>query len=303
MALRANPRACKPSWSRSTGIVSTPSNPARQPCRSIRRRSSGRSSTRATSRRSIETSISGVGSAGRPGSRRSSSASIQETTGSAAPRTGTRSARQRRSRSSRSSRARRRIRSSRACHEEASSGRCSSAQSRRTTTSIRVGRAGSTWPRRTEPSRKTTRSAADPAVSSTFAPPWTRRRGLESRIRIEPKRAIPMRSPPARTPASGRISLRLDRIVPGRRCVMARIRWISENEARGELAEAYASWKARNPGRSEIPGILKCFSLRPDFFRDVVGFSDRLHFSEGHLTRRQKEMIATFVSALNQCPY
>ncbi|WP_158633599.1 carboxymuconolactone decarboxylase family protein [Tautonia sociabilis] len=84
---------------------------------------------------------------------------------------------------------------------------------------------------------------------------------------------------------------------------MARIRWISENEARGELAEAYASWKARNPGRSEIPGILKCFSLRPDFFRDVVGFSDRLHFSEGHLTRRQKEMIATFVSALNQCPY
>ncbi|MEW4566426.1 carboxymuconolactone decarboxylase family protein [Tautonia sp. JC769] len=48
---------------------------------------------------------------------------------------------------------------------------------------------------------------------------------------------------------------------------------------------------------------MKCFSLRPDFFRDVVAFSDRLHFSEGHLTRRIKEMIATYVSALNQCPY
>ena len=31
--------------------------------------------------------------------------------------------------------------------------------------------------------------------------------------------------------------------------------------------------------------------------------ADRLHFSEGHLTRRQKEMIATYVSALNQCLY
>lgn len=84
---------------------------------------------------------------------------------------------------------------------------------------------------------------------------------------------------------------------------MARIRWVEEREATGELASAYAEWLAKNPGRPAIPGILKCMSLRPDFFRDVVGFSDRVHFSEGHLTRRQKEMIATYVSALNQCPY
>ncbi|QDV38001.1 Carboxymuconolactone decarboxylase family protein [Tautonia plasticadhaerens] len=84
---------------------------------------------------------------------------------------------------------------------------------------------------------------------------------------------------------------------------MARIRWIPEDEAGGEIADAYSAWKAANPGRPKIPGILKCFSLRPDFFRDVVGFSERLQFSEGHLTRRQKEMIATYVSALNQCPY
>lgn len=84
---------------------------------------------------------------------------------------------------------------------------------------------------------------------------------------------------------------------------MARIRWIAEDDARGPIADAYADWKAENPGRPGIPGILKCFSLRPDFFRDVVAFSDRLHFSEGHLTRRLKEMIATYVSALNQCPY
>ena len=84
---------------------------------------------------------------------------------------------------------------------------------------------------------------------------------------------------------------------------MARIRWVEEFEATGEVAKAYAEWLAINPGRPQIPAVLKCFSLRPDFFRDVVAFSDRVHFSDGHLTRRLKEMIATYVSALNRCPY
>ncbi len=82
-----------------------------------------------------------------------------------------------------------------------------------------------------------------------------------------------------------------------------RIRWIDEQHASGELAEIYRQWFDHNPGRPEIPGILKSFSQRPDFLRDVMEFSYRVHFSEGHLTRRVKEMIATYVSALNQCPY
>jgi hypothetical protein len=85
--------------------------------------------------------------------------------------------------------------------------------------------------------------------------------------------------------------------------MMARIRWVREDEADGDARRAYDEWLAANPGRPAVPGILKCFSLRPDFFRDVVAFSNRLHFSEGHLTRRLKEMIATYVSALNRCPY
>ena len=84
---------------------------------------------------------------------------------------------------------------------------------------------------------------------------------------------------------------------------MARICWVEERDAQGEAAEVYADWMRANPGRPAIPDILKCFSLRPDFLRDVIGFSNRVHFSEGHLSRRQKEMIATYVSALNQCPY
>jgi alkylhydroperoxidase family enzyme len=84
---------------------------------------------------------------------------------------------------------------------------------------------------------------------------------------------------------------------------MARIRWIEESEATGDTGAAYAEWFAANPDRTGIPDILKCFSLRPDFFRDVVAFSDRLQFAAGHLDRRLKEMIATFVSGLNRCPY
>ncbi len=84
---------------------------------------------------------------------------------------------------------------------------------------------------------------------------------------------------------------------------MARIRWVEEDGADGEIGSAYRAWMAANPGRPGIPGILKCLSLRPDLFRGMVDLSDRVHFSEGHLSRRVKEMIATYVSALNRCPY
>ena len=84
---------------------------------------------------------------------------------------------------------------------------------------------------------------------------------------------------------------------------MARIRWVEESEASGEIADTYAAWFAANPGRPAIPGILKCLSLRPDLFRGITDLSNRVHFSDGHLTRRIKEMIATYVSALNRCPY
>jgi len=81
------------------------------------------------------------------------------------------------------------------------------------------------------------------------------------------------------------------------------INWIDDEEATGEVAEIYSAWKSANPGRDRMPDILKCFSQRPDFLRALIGFTYPLHFSDGHLTRRQKEMIATYVSALNQCLY
>jgi len=73
-------------------------------------------------------------------------------------------------------------------------------------------------------------------------------------------------------------------------------------EAAGEVAAAYDYWRAGS-GRQQVPGIIKCFGARPDFLRQVVEFSDKVHFSEGHLSRRHKEMIASYVSFLNRCPY
>ena len=81
------------------------------------------------------------------------------------------------------------------------------------------------------------------------------------------------------------------------------IQWTEDEDAEGFTAEVYDAWKAANPGRQRMPDILKCFSMRPDFMKSVIDFSYPLHFQDGHLTRRVKEMIATWVSALNQCPY
>src|SRR3984885_16305210 len=81
-----------------------------------------------------------------------------------------------------------------------------------------------------------------------------------------------------------------------------KIRIIEDANATGETAAAYDFWRAGS-GRQQVPGIIKCFGARPDFLRQVVEFGNTVHFSEGHLSRRYKELIASYVSYLNRCPY
>ena len=81
-----------------------------------------------------------------------------------------------------------------------------------------------------------------------------------------------------------------------------KISLIQDGDATGETAKVYDEWRAAS-GRTQMPGILKCFGQRPDFLRQVMQFSNTIHFSEGHLSRRHKEMIASYVSYLNRCPY
>jgi len=81
-----------------------------------------------------------------------------------------------------------------------------------------------------------------------------------------------------------------------------KIRIIEDAEATGETAAAYDFWRAGS-GRQQVPGIIKCFGSRPDFLRRIIELGNTIHFSEGHLSRRYKEMIASYVSYLNRCPY
>src|ERR1039458_8624911 len=90
--------------------------------------------------------------------------------------------------------------------------------------------------------------------------------------------------------------------VPGEAPPPTKIRIIEDAEATGDTAAAYDYWRAGS-GRTQVPGIIKCFGSRPNFLRQVVDFSNTIHFSEGYLTRRHKEMIASYVSYLNRCPY
>ena len=81
-----------------------------------------------------------------------------------------------------------------------------------------------------------------------------------------------------------------------------KIKVIEDADATGEVAEAYEYWRASS-GRTRVPGILKCLSARPDFLKQAVDFSNTIQFSDGYLSRREKELIGSYVSYLNDCPY
>ena len=77
---------------------------------------------------------------------------------------------------------------------------------------------------------------------------------------------------------------------------------VEEADATGETAAAYQYFRDQT-GRQDVPGILKCFSSNPTFVRQMIDISSTLLFADGYLTRRKKEMIATWISKQNACPY
>jgi hypothetical protein len=83
---------------------------------------------------------------------------------------------------------------------------------------------------------------------------------------------------------------------------MARIRWVEDDEATGELADIYAFFREHSSMGRSVPDIMRTLSVRPDFLKAILEASN-LHFSDGFLTRAQHEMIASYVSALNRCHY
>ncbi len=76
---------------------------------------------------------------------------------------------------------------------------------------------------------------------------------------------------------------------------MPHIKWSDPAEPTGETAEFFVT-----AGTSDI---MRCFSLRPDFGKLIREACQVLHFSDGALSRRDHEAIATYVSGVNRCPF
>jgi alkylhydroperoxidase family enzyme len=79
---------------------------------------------------------------------------------------------------------------------------------------------------------------------------------------------------------------------------MARIGWVEFADAQGRTRELY---EQEANGRRDVAGIVKAFSQRDEALAGMLSLSE-VHFGPGGaLSRAQREMIATWVSVLNDC--
>jgi len=76
-----------------------------------------------------------------------------------------------------------------------------------------------------------------------------------------------------------------------------RIDWAEAGTPLGDAADAASG------GKGLKPGIMRTMSLQPDWLADFYSMTRKSHFSDTALTRRYKEMIATYVSGLNKCKF
>lgn len=84
---------------------------------------------------------------------------------------------------------------------------------------------------------------------------------------------------------------------------MARIAWVEDGQAKGPPAEMYAAMRTMNPfGDGKVPEVFRAMSQRPEFLGGILQLLP-VHFADGHLTRAQKETIASVVSVLNRCHF
>lgn len=75
---------------------------------------------------------------------------------------------------------------------------------------------------------------------------------------------------------------------------------LEEDEADGPLRKLYDDVR-RYSGR--VPYVIKAFSLRPRVLSRHTPLYREIMFSEGELSRTDRELIATVVSRTNGCRY
>src|SRR5581483_757565 len=77
---------------------------------------------------------------------------------------------------------------------------------------------------------------------------------------------------------------------------------VEESTASGEVRALFARYRERI-ARTDLPGIVLCFATNPALLKGMLEIAENLLFGESLLSRRHKEMLATYVSWRNACPY
>jgi uncharacterized peroxidase-related enzyme len=77
---------------------------------------------------------------------------------------------------------------------------------------------------------------------------------------------------------------------------------VEECTASEEVKVLFAQYRERF-SRTDLPGILLCFATNTPLLKGMLQIAEGLLFGESHLSRRHKEMIATYISRKNACPY
>ena len=83
---------------------------------------------------------------------------------------------------------------------------------------------------------------------------------------------------------------------------MARIRWIEQGDATGELADAYGAIRQAWPPPDDAAEIFKALSHRPDYMT-AISQAASIAMTPRALTSPQHEMISLYVSSLSECFY
>jgi len=77
---------------------------------------------------------------------------------------------------------------------------------------------------------------------------------------------------------------------------------VEEQAASEEVRALFAQYREQF-GRADLPGIVLYFATSPGLLRGMLHIAGGLLFCESLLSRRHKEMIATYLSQQNACAY
>jgi uncharacterized peroxidase-related enzyme len=77
---------------------------------------------------------------------------------------------------------------------------------------------------------------------------------------------------------------------------------VDERTANSEVRALFARYRDRF-ARTDLPGIVLCFATNSILLKGMLEIAENFLFGDSLLSQRHKEMIATYVSRQNACPY